>query len=283
MQIQWYPGHMTKTVRAMQEDIRLVDMLIELRDARIPLSSKNPDIEKLAGNKPRVILLNKCDLADENETRRWIDYFTAEGIRVQAINAREKRDIQKTKQLIEEAGKEKRERDKKRGILNRPFRIMVVGIPNIGKSTFINSFAGKAMAKTGDKPGVTRGKQWIRIGKTAELLDTPGILWPKFEDRTVGVHLALTGAIRDEVLPTEELASDLITLLSEQYPNAICDRYGIEADEDVNKVMNDIASAKSLIKAGGENDISRAAAMLIDDMRSGRLGRITIEQTKDGK
>ena len=283
MQIQWYPGHMTKTVRAMQEDIRLVDMLIELRDARIPLSSKNPDIEKLAGNKPRVILLNKCDLADENETRRWIDYFTAEGIRVQAINAREKRDIQKTKQLIEEAGKEKRERDKKRGILNRPFRIMVVGIPNIGKSTFINSFAGKAMAKTGDKPGVTRGKQWIRIGKTAELLDTPGILWPKFEDRTVGVHLALTGAIRDEVLPTEELASDLITLLSEQYPNAICDRYGIEAGEDVNKVMNDIASAKSLIKAGGENDISRAAAMLIDDMRSGRLGRITIEQTKDGK
>ena len=278
MEIQWYPGHMTKSVRAMQEDIRLVDMLIELRDARIPVSSMNPDIKKLANNKPRVILLNKCDLADEKETAKWIRYFKDQGIDVEAINARQRKDIESTKKLINAAGAQKRERDKKRGILNRPFRIMVVGIPNIGKSTFINSFAGKAQTKTGDKPGVTRGKQWIKIGNTAELLDTPGILWPKFEDRTVGVHLAITGAIRDEILPTEELATELITLLRDTYPEAVNERYGVDIDKEPHEVILDIAKERHLIRSQGELDDKRAAAMLIDDMRSGRLGRITLER-----
>lgn len=281
MEIQWYPGHMTKSVRAMQEDIKLVDMLIELRDARIPVSSKNPDIEKLASNKPRVVLLNKCDLADPVKTKEWIGYFSDQGIRVQAINARQKKDIQKTKALIEEAGKEKRERDKKRGILNRPFRIMVVGIPNIGKSTFINSFAGKSYTKTGDKPGVTRGKQWIHIGKNAELLDTPGILWPKFEDRTVGIHLALTGAIRDEVLKRDELAYELIDILRRKYPAVISDRYEVDINKESYEVIHDIANVRHLIKAGSEADDERAAMMLIDDLRSGRLGEITLESAED--
>ena len=277
MDIQWYPGHMTKTLRAMQEDIKLVDMLIELRDARIPRSSCNPQIDKIAGNKPRVILLNKRDLANENGTKKWISHFLEQGIKVQAINAKNKKEINDTKALIEEAGREKRERDKKRGILNRPFRIMVVGIPNIGKSTFINSFAKRSSAKTGDKPGVTRGKQWIRIGKTAELLDTPGILWPKFDDITVGRHLAITGAIRDEILPIEELAAELIKILKTDYPLAIEKRYEVSNDDPV-AVLTGIAEAKHLIKAGGEADITRAAVMLIDDLRGGRLGQITLER-----
>ena len=200
MNIQWYPGHMTKAKRAMKEDLKLIDLVIELVDARVPLSSRNPDIDDLGAGKARIVLLNKADLADEALNRRWAQWFTERGMHVVKIDARNKGTLKQIQAVVQEACKEKIERDRKRGILNRPIRAMVVGIPNVGKSTFINSFAGKACAKTGNKPGVTKGNQWIRLNKTLELLDTPGILWPKFEDQQVGLKLALIGSINDEIL-----------------------------------------------------------------------------------
>ena len=205
MHFQWYPGHMTKAKRMMQENIKLIDIVVELVDARIPYSSKNPDIDELARNKSRLIILNKVDLADPEATAKWEQYYNEKGFFVAKVNSQKGSGVKEVKRLIEEACKEKRERDRKRGILNRPVRAMVAGIPNVGKSTFINSFAGKACAKTGNKPGVTKGKQWIRLSKQVELLDTPGILWPKFEDQMVGLRLALIGSINDEILNTDEL------------------------------------------------------------------------------
>lgn len=207
MQIQWYPGHMTKAKRAMKEDIKLIDLVIELVDARVPLGSRNPDIDELAKGKGRIVLLNKADLADDGCTERWIAWFKEQGIHALRINARSGMGMKQIQPLVQEACKEKIERDRRRGIKNRPVRTMVVGIPNVGKSTFINSFAGKACAKTGNKPGVTKGNQWIRLNKTLELLDTPGILWPKFEDPNVGLCLAFIGSINDEILDKEELGS----------------------------------------------------------------------------
>ena len=214
MNIQWYPGHMTKAKRAMKEDVKLVDLVIELVDARAPLASRNPDIDSLAAGKGRVILLNKADLASEKANAVWITYFESQGFQVMKIDARAKATLKQLNALIQEACKEKIERDRRRGILNRPVRAMVVGIPNVGKSTFINSFAGKAAAKTGNKPGVTKGNQWIRLNKQVELLDTPGILWPKFEDQRVGLLLAFLGSINDEILEKDELASELADYLS---------------------------------------------------------------------
>ena len=196
MQFQWYPGHMTKAKRMMQEDMKLVDLVIELVDARIPMSSRNPDIDELGKNKARLILMNKADLADDKKTEQWMDYFKGRGFYAVKLDSRKKNGMKSVQNVIAEACKEKTERDRKRGILNRPVRAMVVGIPNVGKSTFINTFAGKACTKTGNKPGVTRGKQWIRLNKNVELLDTPGILWPKFEDQKVGMRLAWIGSIR---------------------------------------------------------------------------------------
>lgn len=210
MNFQWYPGHMTKAKRQMQEDIKLIDLVIELVDARIPLSSRNPDIDELGKNKYRLILMNKADLADRKATEQWSAFFKKKGYYVVSLDARSKNGMKSITDIIMEACKEKMERDRKRGIKNRPVRAMVVGIPNVGKSTFINSYAGKACAKTGNKPGVTKGKQWIRLSKSVELLDTPGILWPKFEDQKVGLRLALIGSIRDEILNTDELAVELI-------------------------------------------------------------------------
>ena len=213
MNFQWYPGHMTKAKRQMQEDIKLIDLVIELVDARIPLSSRNPDIDELGKNKYRLILMNKADLADRKATEQWSAFFKKKGYYVVSLDARSKNGMKSITEIIMEACKEKMERDRKRGIKNRPVRAMVVGIPNVGKSTFINSYAGKACAKTGNKPGVTKGKQWIRLNKSVELLDTPGILWPKFEDQKVGLRLALIGSIRDEILNTDELAVELIRFL----------------------------------------------------------------------
>ena len=213
MQFQWYPGHMTKAKRQMQEDIKLVDLVIELVDARIPMSSRNPDIDELGKNKARLILLNKADLADKQANQAWTEYFEKKGYTVVRMDARSKAQIKPVNNAILEACKEKIERDRRRGIKNRPVRAMVVGIPNVGKSTFINSFAGKACAKTGNKPGVTKGKQWIRLNKSVELLDTPGILWPKFEDQSVGLKLALIGSIKDEILNIDEMSLELIKLL----------------------------------------------------------------------
>lgn len=278
MQVQWYPGHMTKAKRAMQEDIKLVDLVIELVDARSPLSSRNPDIDTLGKNRARLILLNKADLADPAANQAWTGYFEKKGYTVVRIDARRKADLKPIQAAVMTACKEKIERDRRRGIKNRPVRAMVVGIPNVGKSTFINSYAGRACAKTGNKPGVTRGNQWIRLNKEVELLDTPGILWPKFEDPQVGIRLALLGSVKDDILNSDELAVELLKRLRAAYPEALSERYGeaVLAGSEAEALM-EIARARNCILKGGEPDYSRAAKLLIDDFRGGRLGRITLE------
>lgn len=278
MNYQWYPGHMTKAKRMMQENIKLIDLIIELADARIPLSSRNPDIDELGKNKSRIVLLNKSDLADPIYNKQWISYFQEQGAYVLEINSKTGAGIKGIQSLVQEACKEKLERDRKRGIVNRPVRAMVVGIPNVGKSTFINSFAGKACAKTGNKPGVTKGKQWIRFNKNLELLDTPGILWPKFEDQQVGMHLAFIGSMNDEVIILEELACDLLNCLKELYPESVTERYGVEWKASSAEVLEEIAGVRGCILKGESLDLKKAASLLLEDFRSGRLGRITIEQ-----
>ena len=277
MHFQWYPGHMTKAKRQMQEDIKLIDLVIELVDARIPLSSRNPDIDELGKNEARLILLNKADLASEAQNQEWSAWFKEKGFYVVQIDARRKNGMKTIQNVILEACQEKIERDRRRGIKNRPVRAMVVGIPNVGKSTFINTFAGKACAKTGNKPGVTKGKQWIRLNKNVELLDTPGILWPKFDDQMVGLRLALIGSIKDEILNIDELSLELIELLQQHYPGMLKERYDIDEAQDKVKVLEAIAVSRNCMKKGSEIDYSKAAALVIDDFRSGRIGRITLE------
>lgn len=270
---------MTKARRMMQEDIKLVDLVVELLDARVPVSSRNPDIRAMAANKSRIVLLNKADLADEAQNRRWEEIIRAEGAVTALVNARSGSGLKTFGQLVQEACREKIERDRRRGIKNRPVRAMVAGIPNVGKSTFINTFAGRSVAKTGNKPGVTKGKQWIRLSKEVELLDTPGILWPKFEDEEIGLKLALIGSIRDEILQGQELALYLLGFLAEHYAGTIAGRYG-EIDEKLPapQLLMEIAKARGCLKKGGEPDTDRAAALLLDDLRSGRLGRITLDR-----
>ena len=278
MNFQWYPGHMTKAKRQMQEDIKLIDLVIELVDARIPLSSRNPDIDELGKNKYRLILMNKADLADKRATDVWSQFFREKGYFVVSLDARSKSGMKSITDIIMEACKEKIERDRKRGIKNRPVRAMVVGIPNVGKSTFINSYAGKACAKTGNKPGVTKGKQWIRLSKNVELLDTPGILWPKFEDQAVGLRLALIGSIKDEILNIDELALELINFLTENYQGILAERYDVDETQKGTDILCEIAMNRKCIGKGGELDYSKAAALVIDEFRSGCLGRITLER-----
>lgn len=278
MNYQWYPGHMTKAKRMMQENIKLIDLIIELVDARIPLSSRNPDIDELGKNKSRIVLLNKSDLADPACNKQWLSYFESKGAYVLEINSKTGAGIKAIQGTVQQACKEKIERDRKRGIVNRPVRAMVVGIPNVGKSTFINSFAGKACAKTGNKPGVTKGKQWIRLGKGVELLDTPGILWPKFEDKQVGMRLAFIGSMNDEIIVMDELACDLIKALTELYPDALTKRYGITPAERPSDTLEKIAESRKCYTKGETLDTEKAAALLVDDFRSGKLGRITLER-----
>ena len=277
MNIQWYPGHMTKARRAMQEDIKLIDLVIELVDARVPFSSRNPDIDKLAAGKARMVLLNKADLADEAETRKWAQMFEDMGIHVVKIDARNKGTLKQVQAAQQEACKEKIERDRRRGIKNRPIRAMVVGIPNVGKSTFINTFAGRACAKTGNKPGVTKGKQWIRLNKGVELLDTPGILWAKFEDQQGGIRLACVGSIKDDILNMEELALWLIDYLRENYKGIMAERYQITEEGTSVEVLEAIARARGCLKRQEELDYAKASLILFDDFRSGKMGRITLE------
>ncbi len=277
MNFQWYPGHMTKAKRQMQEDIKLIDLVIELVDARVPLASRNPDIDELGKNKYRLILMNKADLADKEKTKQWSSYFKKMGFFVVSLDARTKNSMKSITDIVIEACKEKIERDRKRGIKNRPVRAMVVGIPNVGKSTFINSYAGKACAKTGNKPGVTKGKQWIRLSKSVELLDTPGILWPKFEDQSVGLKLALIGSIKDEILNVDELAVELIKFLIDSYPGLLSERYDVNESGDITDIIIEIAKNRKCVSKGAEVDYSKAAALVIDDFRSGKLGKITLE------
>lgn len=277
MNIQWYPGHMTKARRMMQENIKLVDLVIELVDARVPFSSRNPDIDEMGKNKARLLLLNKADLADEAANESWSAYFRNKGFQAVKLDSRSKAGFKAVQAAVQEACREKTERDRKRGILNRPVRAMVAGIPNVGKSTFINSFAGRACAKTGNKPGVTRGAQWVRLNKQVELLDTPGILWPRFEDPEVGLRLALIGSIREEVLNTEELSLELLKLLNGRYRSVLQERYEIPEDREPAEQLYEIAKKRGCLKKGGEADTLKAAAILLDEFRSGKLGRITLE------
>ncbi len=281
MNYQWYPGHMMKAKRMMQENIKLIDLMIELTDARIPISSRNPEIDELAKGKSRIVILNKADLADDTWNRKWCDFFKRKGYFVLTLDSRTRTGMKAVQNLVQEACKEKIERDRKRGIINRPVRAMVVGIPNVGKSTFINSFAGRACTKTGNKPGVTKGKQWIRLNKTLELLDTPGILWPKFEDQRVGEHLAMIGAMNDEILHGDELAASLIREVNGLYAGLLEDRYHITVNEDMFETLRDIAVARKCFQKGEIPDIERAASMVLEDFRSGKLGEITLEHPEE--
>lgn len=280
MNYQWYPGHMTKAKRMMQENIKLIDLVIEVTDARIPLSSRNPDIDELGKNKARLILLNKADLADDSKTEQWMEYFRGKGYYAVKMNAKNGAGIKSILPVIMESCKEKIERDRRRGILNRPVRAMVVGIPNVGKSTFINAFAGKACTKTGNKPGVTKGKQWIRINKNVELLDTPGILWPKFEDQEVGAKLAMVGSIKDEILNLEELSLELLAYLHREYEGILQERYQITESEDRLNMLEQIAENRKCIQKGMELDYTKAANILLEEFRNGKIGRITLETVK---
>ena len=277
MNYQWYPGHMTKARRQMQEDLKLIDLMIELVDARVPAASRNPDIDELGKNKARLILLNKSDLADERGNDAWMEYFKGKGYSVVKVNSRSGAGMKAINSAVQEACKEKIERDRKRGILNRPVRAMVVGIPNVGKSTFINAYAGRNCAKTGNMPGVTKGKQWIRLNKNVELLDTPGILWPKFSDEQVGVRLALVGSINDQIINMTELSYELIKFMRGNYSGRLAERYSVDENKEPHEVLSDIAIARACLKKGGEPDEEKAIKLLFDDFRSGKLGRVSLE------
>lgn len=283
MNVQWYPGHMTKAKRQMQEDLKLIDLIIELVDARVPLSSRNPDIDQLGQNKSRLILLNKADLADERQNEAWKEYFQKRGFHVVKVDSRNGSGMKTIQNVIQEACKEKIERDRRRGIKNRPIRAMVAGIPNVGKSTFINTFAGKACAKTGNRPGVTKGKQWIRLNKNVELLDTPGILWPKFEDQQVGIRLACVGSIKDDILNMEELALWLIEHLRTNYSGFLEKRYEISEEGTAVEILGKIARARGCLKKGEELDYVKASGLLFDDFRGGKIGRVTLEWAEQEK
>lgn len=274
----WYPGHMTKSVRAIREELKLVDLCIEVLDSRIPLSSRNPDIDELAKGKFRMVVLNKADLSDERKTALWTAYFKDKGIESLVINAKEKKASDAVKKLATKVCAEKIERDRKRGIFGRPIRAMVCGIPNVGKSTLINSITGKAPAKTGNKPGVTRSNQWVKTGAGIELLDTPGLLWPKFEDRSVGLKLAAIGSINDQILNTILLASETILLLRDIYPDATVPKYEISCNEKPEDVLEAVAVRNGLLLKGADPDIRRAAETLLSELRSGKLGRMTLEE-----
>lgn len=278
MNIQWYPGHMTKTKRMILENINLVDIVIEILDARIPFSSKNPDINKFAKNKHRIVVLNKSDLADESKTKKWINYFESNSCRVVLVNSISGKGLKEIPDISKELMAEKIERLKNRGRIFVPIRAMIVGIPNVGKSTFINKFIGKSIAKTGDKPGITRGRQWIKIKKDFELLDTPGILWPKFDNQKIGLNLAFTGAINDDILDIHTLAIKLIDDLKILYPNLIKQRYKIDfKEENSEEILEKIGIARCFKTKGDNIDLIRTSEIFIDEFRASKLGKITLE------
>lgn len=283
MNIQWYPGHMTKTKRMIQENLSLVDVVIELVDARIPYSSKNPDIDEFAKNKFRIIAINKSDLADSSATELWIKYFQEKGFKVILTNSIKGNGINDVVSAARELMKEKIQRQKERGRIFMPIRSMIVGIPNVGKSTFINKYIGKSIAKTGDKPGITRGKQWIRLKKDFELLDTPGILWPKFEDKNVGLKLAFTGAINDDILDAQTLAAEFIGLMLKIDSEILKKRYSIEFEEEEKQyeILEKIGNARGFKLKGGEIDLLRTGKIILDEFRGGKLGKITLEVPDD--
>ncbi|MCR4907932.1 MAG: ribosome biogenesis GTPase YlqF [Lachnospiraceae bacterium] len=276
--IQWYPGHMEKARRSMRESLKLVDLVIEVLDARAPLSCLNPEIDRMGEGKARLFLLNKADMADPGMNRYWKEVFEAEGRPTLLINARTGEGMKEFDRAVESIMAERKERNARRGIINRPVRAMVAGIPNSGKSTFINRFVKKAVTKTGNRPGVTRGNQWIRMGKGMELLDTPGILWPKIEREECGWNLALIGSVNDAIVQTEDLASHALKKVRALNPGTLAERYGADKSMNDTDIFAAAAGRFSMLLPGGEADIKRAAGMVIDDFRSLKLGRITVDE-----
>ena len=284
LNIQWYPGHMTKTRRQMEQDLKQVDAVCEIMDARIPISSRNPDIDSICGNKPRMVILNRLDLADPDATARWAAHFRKQGIAAVATDCKSRKGITQFTPAVRQLLEEKIQRDASRG-MTRALRIMIVGIPNVGKSTLINQISGRKGAKAENRPGVTRGKQWVTVDKDLLLMDTPGILWPKFEDPNVGMMLAYTGAVKDGVMDLEELACRLMELLWKHYPKLIQERYGIESDPDTPgwQLLEQAGRKRGFLLARGEINTERMAKVLIDEFRGGKLGRLTLEMPEDLK
>ena len=289
--VQWFPGHMAKTRRIMQSNLKLVDTVVEITDARIPYSSRNPEMDRLVGAKPRLLLLNKSDSADETITSQWVDYYKRSGLIAVPTDCRSGKNINRFKTALKELMAEQVEIWEQKGMHGRPIRMMIVGIPNVGKSSFINRLAGSKRAKVEDRPGVTRGKQWVTLDDSTELLDMPGVLWPKFEDKTVGEHLAFTGAVKDDILDSEYLACRLLELLCGDYPEALCARYGIslgdlpENDEISGcamgyELLERVGRKRGFLVSGGEINTERAAAAVLDEFRAGKLGRISLERPK---
>lgn len=280
--INWFPGHMKKTQREIKENLKLIDAVIEIRDARIPKSSANPDIDKLCEGKPRVILLNKSDLSESNTTKRWMNNLSSENVRVIEVNCLNGKGLNQIKPTLDLLLKEKHDRLKSKGLVKIQMRVMVVGIPNVGKSTFINKMARNNIAKTGDRPGVTKSKQWIKTKMDIEMLDTPGVLWPKFEDEKIALNLAFTGAIKDEIMDIEELAYNLVKRLQEFYPDNLKERYKIEEiNEDPLKTLDNIAKKRGCLIKGGEIDYNRIAVILLDEFRGGKMGNISLERPNE--
>lgn len=273
--IQWFPGHMTKTRRLIEADLKMVDAVVEVTDARIPESSRNPIIDELCGKKPRIMIMNKCDAADEKATEAWKRFYEKQGMCVIVCECRSGKGVNKFLPAVKKLLRELTDRRKARGMIGKAMRLMVVGIPNVGKSSFINRMANSRKTKVGDRPGVTRGKQWVTIDKDVELLDMPGILWPKFEDKDVAQRLAFTGAVKDEVMDSEALARALGAVLMRDYPELMRARYGISGEGDV---LVEIANARKMLVSGGEPDTERAAAALLDEFRGGKIGRITLDK-----
>ena len=283
MNIQWYPGHMTKTRRKMEEDLKLVDAVCEIVDTRIPLSSRNPDIAAICGNKPRMIILNRIDLADAEMTSRWSNYFRSQGFAVLCTDCKSRKGIDKFVPTVRELLAEKLQRYAERGFVNKPLKLMVVGIPNVGKSTFINQIAGRKGAKAENRPGVTRGKQWVTVDQGLLLLDTPGILWPKFDDEEVGRRLAYTGAVKDQVLDVETLACHLIAMLHRRYPHALLERYKIDMPQGTMgyELLEEGARKRGFLLARGELDTERMARILLEEYRNCKIGRFTLEDPNE--
>lgn len=280
--IQWFPGHMAKTKRQIKEVLPIIDAVAELQDARIPLSSHNPDLKDIIGNKPHIILLNKCDMADSKITKEWIDFYKQKGITAIAVDCKSGKGISLFKDTVKTVLADKLESYKEKGMVGKPLRVMIVGIPNVGKSSFINKIAGKTRAKAENRPGVTRGNQWFTIDKQLELLDTPGVLWPKFEDQTVGEHLAFTGAVKDKILDTELLAMRLLEILSANYPELLTARYGeLDFSLDSYDLLSLIGKKRGMVIRGGETDTERAANMLLEEYRNQKIGNISLERVKD--
>ena len=277
--VQWFPGHMAKTRRLIKESLPFVDLVTEIVDARIPMSSSNPELKEMIGNKPRIVLLNKCDVADEKATAKWVEYYKKNGMYAIPVDCRSGKGLNAYLPLVREVLKDKIQRNAEKGMVGKPLRVMVVGIPNTGKSSFINKMAGRNRAKVADKPGVTRSNSWFAVGSGIELLDTPGVLWPKFDDRSVGDKLAFIGSVKDEVIDIESLAMRLINVLKNGYEDRLSERFKITdfADKEDYEILEMIGRKRGMLISGGEIDTERAAIMLLDEYRGGKLGRLTLE------